>query len=1229
MGQPCVWLAQASDKRFGPCLPFVVLRIAILRRWGEREKKKQKDFEDSLVMQPSIPTTATSSSELPSATHQGPTPDNAPPGYQNQHGSGAVAPDVSTPAVPGSAREPRRAVEVGSTSEVSRKRLAAAALSPDPKGMPDDATQKLQDMVVAYIPKEVKEGLKDVQAAVDVTEKVKLQEALLQQHSEAIRILREAAVEQDNRLRATITKLNLTVAATDKLDDAVEFIEVDHAALSSDLKEFKGELVTKEEQQDAKLERLVEQRHIDVRHLTTELETKMTRVEATFMQVEALLFRMTTDRAAFTKLLDEVQATQKDMAMSISASGAVQPSTGSQPGFGAMAVRMDKAVNELSAQAAASVAQAAVSADLRQNLMTVEDKLVALEVSQQGAVAQITEFVLTSLSRNAQEISTTMGERERGLCSQIEVAMVELSKGVCKCPANCTGAQSAFPAMPPGMGAGTGSARAPFLNRSTASASGLAFNAADGNSGLGGGEPPRQPPGGRTRVGAASYDIHSDDGQKKLTMSSKCPFESRAAKEELPRFNGKDKADFWRKKVTYYLHSRNANMSNLLRWAELQTAPIDGELLAEACQTQNSLAMLSDEPDVLSYHLWGFLNVNLIDAAWDIFNSVPIENGLEVWRLVNMEVTQITQPELLALEDAVLTPVRLTEIKDIERGLIAWDAALRNYLEAGGTELSKQRQVGAIMRLIPLRVRDQALWEFDKFDGKPAVLRKWIRDRTSWFLKADVGRHAGRVHMLDNEAADAQGYDGFDDEELFAMAEMGDAELCAFVRRRFQRGSQQRGGGAGAKQQRDKPPRDVRDKTCPNCLKKGHTSQECRAPKVEAKDRKCFTCGEGGHIASKCPNKDRAAVLDATSAAAPAAAPDAGAGASRTDAFGRTIFMGCFESVSPALEVKPRRTTPMSQAVVPPRPRGCTFGDCMNSVFVKMAQVEAREAQVDADSKEGDKKPKGAKKAKSAKQMPPLIDSDDESVQETRSPVKTDALRINRADKKTAEKAEARMQHYLSALKTPGVVPMPIAANELADAPVREPLRLLEGRQQSRTAIDPSSIEAKPEDQLHNFFGIEAVEQLHALPETAEPEFIEVKTTLDTGATTHATNRVDFPGCEVRESAGSKAGQMFQAAGGKTLPNEGESTMYMVSPEGTELCLNMQIAEITRPLISVTKMTEKDELAVLCKKDVALVLDRQNRVVTKFHREGGLYVCYMKYRNPRYKPAEPFTRPHV
>ena len=143
------------------------------------------------------------------------------------------------------------------------------------------------------------------------------------------------------------------------------------------------------------------------------------------------------------------------------------------------------------------------------------------------------------------------------------------------------------------------------------------------------------------------------------------------------------------------------------------------------------------------------MNVNLTDAAWDLFDGVSMENGLEVWRVVNLELTQRTQSELLALEDAVLTPSRVTDMKDIDRALVAWDAALRNYLEAGGTSLSKHRQVGAIMRLIPVRVRDQALWEFDKFEGKPDVLRRWIRERTQWFTKADAVRPGGaRAHVL-------------------------------------------------------------------------------------------------------------------------------------------------------------------------------------------------------------------------------------------------------------------------------------------------------------------------------------------------------------------------------------------------------------------------------------------------------------------------------------------------
>ena len=74
--------------------------------------------------------------------------------------------------------------------------------------------------------------------------------------------------------------------------------------------------------------------------------------------------------------------------------------------------------------------------------------------------------------------------------------------------------------------------------------------------------------------------------------------------------------------------------------------------------------------------------------------------------------------------------------------------------------------------------------------------------------------------------------------------------------------------------------------------------------------------------------------------------------------------------------------------------------------------------------------------------------------------------------------------------------------------------------------------------------------------------------------------------------------------------------------------MTVQIAKISRPLLSVTKMTESGEITVLCKKDVALILDGQGKTVAAFDRTGGLYTCMMKYRNPKFKRSEDFLRPH-
>ena len=133
--------------------------------------------------------------------------------------------------------------------------------------------------------------------------------------------------------------------------------------------------------------------------------------------------------------------------------------------------------------------------------------------------------------------------------------------------------------------------------------------------------------------------------------------------------------------------------------------------------------------------------------------------------------------------------------------------------------------------------------------------------------------------------------------------------------------------------------------------------------------------------------------------------------------------------------------------------------------------------------------------------------------------------------------------------------------------------------------------------------------------------------TLDTGATTHAADRLDFPGQVVRESEGSKTGQTFGCAGGKKLANEGEVHVVMVAPGGIECELEatVQITKITRGLLSVTQMTKNGDISVVCKRDEAVVLNAQNQQLAVFKRKGGLYVADMKIRNPRFKP--PFGGP--
>ena len=135
-----------------------------------------------------------------------------------------------------------------------------------------------------------------------------------------------------------------------------------------------------------------------------------------------------------------------------------------------------------------------------------------------------------------------------------------------------------------------------------------------------------------------------------------------------------------------------------------------------------------------------------------------------------------------------------------------------------------------------------------------------------------------------------------------------------------------------------------------------------------------------------------------------------------------------------------------------------------------------------------------------------------------------------------------------------------------------------------------------------------ADDEVNALPVATEREWLEIECCLDTGSSVHAINRLEIPGCEIVESPGSRAGQQFQAACGSLIDNEGQTILMLVPPgDDTKnpVSINMQVAKVTRPLISAPKLTEWDWLRVVCEEKEAFVQTPTGQLVARFRKKGG------------------------
>ena len=148
-------------------------------------------------------------------------------------------------------------------------------------------------------------------------------------------------------------------------------------------------------------------------------------------------------------------------------------------------------------------------------------------------------------------------------------------------------------------------------------------------------------------------------------------------------------------------------------------------------------------------------------------------------------------------------------------------------------------------------------------------------------------------------------------------------------------------------------------------------------------------------------------------------------------------------------------------------------------------------------------------------------------------------------------------------------------------------------------------------------------------------EFVEtdILLTLDSGCCDHIVDIADCPGyaCVLGPSPGSKRGQKFVVGNGGRVKNQGQVDLQMGAKDGSGFHSVFQVAEITRPLMSVSRICDQDLICIFDKTQ-AQVLNpaRSNAVVATFERDGGLYTCSMRLRAPKpaaVDPATGFTRP--
>jgi hypothetical protein len=140
-----------------------------------------------------------------------------------------------------------------------------------------------------------------------------------------------------------------------------------------------------------------------------------------------------------------------------------------------------------------------------------------------------------------------------------------------------------------------------------------------------------------------------------------------------------------------------------------------------------------------------------------------------------------------------------------------------------------------------------------------------------------------------------------------------------------------------------------------------------------------------------------------------------------------------------------------------------------------------------------------------------------------------------------------------------------------------------------------------------HYLGAPDVEQV--LNHVGENGWSSISAIMDSGAA-ESVAPLDFvKHIPIKESEGSRRGQVYHAADGNKIANRGEKVIEAVTEDGLRYHATYQIAAVTRPLNSISKICDQGNMVIFNRKG-GYVLNEVTGEQTHFSREQGVYVMH-------------------